>query len=245
MKVVALIQARMGSTRLPGKVLKPLCGRPVLAHVLERVHLCRRLDDVWVATSNHSADDAIANACRDWEVPCFRGSEDDVLDRFYSAANAAEAETVVRITADCPLFDGWLLEDMLRVFTETNTPVVKVDYLSNVLERRYPRGLDAEIFTFAALAQAHREAQQPREREHVTPYIYGHPDIFRLYSYKGPEDWSHYRWTLDTPEDWALIEAIYQALYRPETPFTTQQVLDLLRSRPELAQINATVQQKT
>lgn len=245
MKVVAIIQARMGSTRLPGKVLKPLCGRPVLAHVLARVRLCRRLDDIWVATSNHPADDAIANACQHWQVPCFRGSEEDVLDRFYGAARAAEAETVVRITADCPLFDGWLLDDMLRVFTETNTPVIKVDYLSNVLERRYPRGLDAEIFTFTALAQAHREARQPGEREHVTVYIYGHPEIFRLHSYKGPEDWSRYRWTLDTPEDWTLIKAIYQNLYRPEAPFTTQQVLNLLRAQPELAQINAAVQQKT
>ncbi|MCX8157168.1 MAG: glycosyltransferase family protein [Verrucomicrobiae bacterium] len=244
MKTVAIIQARMGSTRLPGKVLRPLCGKPVLAHVLQRVRLCRRLDDVWVATSTHSADDAIAQACRGWDTPCFRGSEEDVLARFYEAAKAARADTVVRITADCPLFDGHLLEDMLKVFAELNTPATTVDYLSNVLERRYPRGLDAEIFTCAALQRAYLEARLPREREHVTPYLYGHPEIFRLHSYRAPQDWSHYRWTLDTPEDWALIEAIYQALYRPETPFTTPQVLELLAAHPELAQLNASVRQK-
>lgn len=244
MKTVAIIQARMGSTRLPGKVLRPLCGQPVLAHVLERVRLCRRLDGIVVATSTHPADDAIAEACQGWQTPCFRGSEDDVLARFYGAAATAGAASVVRVTADCPLFDGWLLNEMLGVFQEINQPVVQVDYLSNVLERRYPRGLDAEIFTFAALEQAHREARSPREREHVTPYLYGHPEKFRLYSYRAPEDWSRYRWTLDTTEDWALMEALYQALHQPGNPFTTQQVLDLLAARPELAQLNASVRQK-
>ncbi|WCJ60814.1 glycosyltransferase family protein [Fontisphaera persica] len=244
MKVVAIIQARMGSTRLPGKVLRTLCGQPVLRHVCNRVRLARRLESLWVATSTRAADDAIAQACAAWNVPCYRGSEDDVLARFHGAAAAAGAEVVVRITADCPLFDGWLLDDMLRVFLEANTPEIRVDYLSNVLERRYPRGLDAEIFTFAALDQAHREAHLPREREHVTPYLYQHPEKFRLHSYRAPEDWSQYRWTLDTPEDWALIEAIYQALYRTEQPFTTRQVLEWLQARPDLAQLNASVRQK-
>jgi spore coat polysaccharide biosynthesis protein SpsF len=244
MRTVAIIQARMGSTRLPGKVLRSLSGKPVLRHVLDRVALCRSLDALWVATSTHAGDDAIAEACAAWGVPCFRGSEEDVLARFLGAATAAGAEGVVRITADCPLFDGLLLEEMLQVFIAANTPKITVDYLSNVLERRYPRGLDAEIFTFAALEQAHREAQRPREREHVTPYLYNHPEKFRLRSFRSPEDLSRYRWTLDTPEDWALIEAIYQALYRPDQLFTTRQVLDLLEARPELAQINASVRQK-
>ena len=244
MRTVAIVQARMGSRRLPGKVLRPLCGKPVLAHVLERVRLCRSLDGLWVATSLHPADDAIAQACRGWETPCFRGSEEDVLARFHGAAVAAGAEAVVRVTADCPLFDGHLLEDMLQVFLRLNTRTITVDYLSNVLERRYPRGLDAEVFTFAALEQAQREARLPREREHVTPYLYGHPEKFRLYSYRGPEDWSGYRWTLDTLEDWALVEAVYQALYTPGCPFRTEQVLDLLGKRPDLARLNAGVRQK-
>lgn len=244
MKTAAIIQARMGSTRLPGKVLKPLCGKPVLRHVLDRVGQCRGLDALWVATSTQAGDDAIADACATWGTPCFRGSEEDVLARFHGAARAAGAEAVVRVTADCPLFDGRILEEMLQVFVEANTPETTVDYLSNVLERRFPRGLDAEIFTRAALEQAHREARLPREREHVTPYLYLHPEQFRLRSFRAPEDYSHYRWTLDTPEDWALIEAIYQALYRPQEPFTTRQVLDLLEARPELAQLNAAVRQK-
>lgn len=244
MKTVAIIQARMGATRLPGKVLRSLCGQSVLGHVAARVRVARRLDEVVVATSGAARDDAVAVEGARLGVSCFRGSEEDVLARYYGAAEASGAQAVVRATADCPLFDGSLLDRMLAVFGEANRDGTTVDYLSNVLRRTYPRGLDVEIFTFAALERAHHEATQPFEREHVTPYFYQHPDRFRLRSFEGTVDLSGHRWTLDTPEDWAFTEAVYATLYRPGAVFTTEDVLRLLCERPELRDLNAYVEQK-
>lgn len=244
MRTIAVIQARMGGTRLPGKVLRPLRGRSVLAHVVTRVRTARRLDGVTVATTDAPADEAVADECRRLDVACFRGSEQDVLARYHGAALGSRAEAVVRVTADCPLFDPWLLDGMLAVFHEANQPAITVDYLSNTLARTYPRGLDAEIFTFAALERAHREAKQPYEREHVTPYLYEHPELFRLRSLEGPTDLAHLRWTLDTPEDWQFLEAVYAALARGHGLFTTDAVLKLLKERPELTKLNAHVEQK-
>ncbi len=244
MRIVAIIQARVGSTRLPGKVLRTLCGKSVLAHVVDRVKAARRLDAVWIATTDNPADDPLVEECRHLGVPSFRGSESDVLARYHGAARASEAEAVVRITSDCPLFDAALLDEMLMVFRQANRRDITLDYVSNVQQRRYPRGLDAEIFTRAALDRAHREARLPHEREHVTPYFYQHPDLFRLGSYAGEADLSHLRWTLDTPEDWQFIEAVYRLLYRMDRLFTTAEVLELLQRQPELAQINCGVRQK-
>lgn len=234
----------MGSTRLPGKVLRTLCGRTVLAHVMDRARAGSGLDALWVATTDAAADDALVAECGRLGVPCFRGSESDVLARYHGAARAARADAVVRITSDCPLFDGPLLGEMVREFRLANEAAITVDYLSNVQTRRYPRGLDAEIFTFAALDQAFREARQPHEREHVTPYFYQHPERFRLRSLAGPADLSAHRWTLDTPEDWEFVQAVYQALHQPGKLFTTADVLALLAARPELAALNSGVRQK-
>ena len=180
---------------------------------------------------------AFVAECARLGVGCFRGSEPDVLARYFGAAQARGAEIIVRVTSDCPFFDGALLDEMLARFHATPG----LDYLSNVQERRFPRGLDAEVFTFAALARAHREATQPHEREHVTPYFYQHPERFRLHSFVGTEDWSAHRWTLDTPVDWQFVEAVYAAL---GANFTTADVLNLLKARPELARLNAHVEQK-
>lgn len=240
MKTVAIIQARMGSTRLPGKVLRQLCGQSVLAHVVARVKSAQCLGGVMVATTTSSADDAVVAECHRLNIPFFRGSEENVLARYFGAAKLAGAETIVRVTSDCPLFDGTLLDEMLAAFDDAH-----VDYLSNTLKRTFPRGLDAEIFTFAALERANREAVKPPEREHVTPFLYQHPELFRLRSFEDETDLSAHRWTLDTPEDWQLIEALYQALYRPDRIFSTQDVLKLLKERPELAMLNAHVEQKT
>jgi spore coat polysaccharide biosynthesis protein SpsF len=240
-KTVAIIQARMGATRLPGKVLLQLCGRSVLDHVISRTRAAKDLDEVIVATTEEPGDDVVDKECVRLGVPCFRGSEPDVLSRYFGAALSCRAEVVVRITADCPLFDGLLLQEMLVVFHEANRAGTTVDYLSNVQQRTFPRGLDAEVFTFASLSRAHQEAIRPHEREHVTPYIYQHPEWFRLRSFEGAEDLSAHRWTLDTPEDWQFIEAVYAALC---PRFTTEDVLKLLKARPELATLNAHVEQK-
>lgn len=241
MRTIAIIQARMGSTRLPGKVLKPLGGRSVLSQVIRRVGACPGLTEVVVATTTHAEDDAIVAESERCGVETFRGDRDDVLSRYYLAAKAHEASLVVRVTSDCPLFDPTLLGAMLAAYHAGEAP----DYLSNTLERRYPRGLDAEIFTFAALERAHREATKPYEREHVTPHLYQHPERFSVRQYApGGEDHSALRWTLDTPEDFTFLSAVYDVLGPDGASFTTQDVLALLAERPELIALNSHVRQK-
>jgi spore coat polysaccharide biosynthesis protein SpsF len=238
MITAAIIQARMGSTRLPGKVLRKLGTRSVLAQTVRRVRAAGVADVLVVATTLLPADGAVAAEAAACGAAVYRGSEDDVLDRYYQAAREARADVVVRVTSDCPLYDGALLAAMHRRFTE---PGGAVDYLSNALERTYPRGLDTEIFTFAALARAHREAADPAEREHVTPYLYRHPALFHLASHTGTPDRSNLRWTLDTEEDWAFLTAVVAAL---GDDCTTEEVVALLVRRPELVALNAHVEQK-
>ena len=237
MKTIAIIQARLGSTRLPGKVLRQLAGDTVLGHVVRRVREARRLDGVCIATTESPADEPIVAEATRLGVSCWRGSEQDVLARYYGAAQASGAEVIVRVTSDCPLFDGALLDEMLAVFFATPG----LDYLSNVQARSFPRGLDAEIFTFAALTRAHHQALRQHEREHVTPYFYQHSEVFRLHSFTYKEDLSAHRWTLDTPEDWQFFESVYALL---GSDFTTWEMLDLLKARPELNKLNEHVEQK-
>ena len=231
----------MGSSRLPGKVMRTLAGSSVLGHVVERVRLCSLVDEVVVATTTSAADEVIVAEAQKLAVRCFRGSEQDVLARYYAAARESSADVVVRITSDCPLFDPKLLEHMLRQFRHA-TAGEPLDYLSNTLKRSYPRGLDAEIFTFAALEHAHREAAAPAEREHVTPYLYRHPERFHIRGVQNTRDLSHHRWTLDTPEDWAFISSVYEHL--PPGRFGMDAVLEVLENRPELVALNAHVRQK-
>ena len=244
MKTVAIIQARMGSTRLPGKVLRSLCGKTILAHVVDRVRASMAVDEIVVATTDRPADDALAALVPTLGVTLFRGSEDDVLSRYYFAALAAKADTVIRITSDCPLFDGGVLRVMLKDFASRRAHGLALDYLSNTLTRSYPRGLDAEIFDFTTLERTQREAAQAFEREHVTPYIYGHPELFALANHTGVPDLSQHRWTLDTDEDWRLIEAIYTALYRADRLFGTNDILALFDRQPNLFALNAHIVQK-
>jgi spore coat polysaccharide biosynthesis protein SpsF len=229
MRNVAIIQARMGSTRLPGKVMTNLCGKSVLEHVIRRVQACKLLDDVVVATTPTPADDVIVAEAERCNANWFRGSEEDVLDRYYQAAQQYRADVVVRVTSDCPLFDPELLTKML----------------SNTLTRTYPRGLDAEIFTFDALKKAHHHADKSYEREHVTPYIYRHPETFSLQEIINGENLSSLRWTLDTSQDLMFFQAIYSVLFRDDVILETSEVVSLLKRRPELMAINADVAQKT
>lgn len=244
MKVVAIIQARMGSTRLPGKVMKTLGGRTVLGHVIFRIKACPLVNEVVVATTTQAQDDIILEESKRFGAKVSRGSEEDVLARYYFAAKEAEGDIIVRITSDCPLFDPLLLEAMLTQFHKIREEGGSVDYLSNILERTYPQGLDAEIFLFPILEKAYYEAELPFQREHVTPYIYGHPELFKLINYYSPVNFSSHRWTLDTIEDWQLIEAIYSALYKQSKIFTTQEVLNFLAERPDIVLLNAHITQK-
>jgi spore coat polysaccharide biosynthesis protein SpsF len=239
MITLAIIQARMGSNRLPGKVLMDLGGQTVLARVVRRLERSQQIGKVVVATTSAPADDEIVNECERLQVSCFRGSEDDVLDRYYQAARSYPADAVVRITSDCPLIDPQVVDETIRVFREEHA-----DYASNVFPRTYPRGLDAEVFTSAALEHAWREARESYEREHVTPYLYEHPKTFRLASTTGDVDHSHYRWTLDTPGDLELLRAIYSRFDSCDD-FDWQDVIALMEREPELAALNSQVLQKS
>lgn len=239
MRTVAIIQARMGSTRLPGKVLMPLADEPALKRVVQRVGAAHGLNEVVVATTTARADDAIVELCEREKFSVYRGSEEDVLSRYYEAARRFKADIVVRVSSDCPLFDPEILGEMLGRF--------EPDYLNNFQRRTFPRGFEAEVFTFASLETSQQEATQPYEREHVTPFIYQHPDRFKLHCFEGQsgaEDLTALRWTLDTAADYEMISAIYNELAGPGKSFSTADVLNLLRRRPELTKINAHVEQR-
>lgn len=244
MKTIAIIQARIGSTRLPGKVMKRLCRRTVLSHVIHRVQACPFIDKVVVATTLTSQDDGVAQEAEACGTLSFRGSEVDVLERYYFAVQAHQADIIVRITSDCPLIDPTVLSEMLACFHGQAARGLEIDYLSNTLQRSYPRGLDAEVFTVAALEKAHQEAKDPYEREHVTPFIYRHPELFSIHQHIQHMDLSAHRWTLDTEEDFHLIKLIYDALGDRDSIFGTDEVLAFLEQNPEVLKINAHVQQK-
>ena len=238
MNVTAIVQARMGSTRLPGKVLMDLGGETALARVVTRLGRASRIGETVVATTVGVSDDAIAAECARLNVPCFRGSERDVLDRYLGAAQERGSELIVRITADCPLIDPALVDEVVAACIRKN-----IDLSCNDVPRTFPRGLDVEVFTMGALCRVHRMARQPHHREHVTPVIYENPGIFRIYSVKGDRDLSHLRWTLDTPEDLKLLRAIYFH-FENRDDFGWREVLELVNCHPELAEINAQIVQK-
>jgi spore coat polysaccharide biosynthesis protein SpsF (cytidylyltransferase family) len=234
MKAVAIIQARMTSTRLPGKVLADLGGRPLLARVVERARLARTLAEVVVATTVNTTDDPVAALCASLGLPCFRGSEEDVLDRYHGAAGAHGADPVVRITADCPLLDPAVVDRVMGAYIEGGC-----DYASNTLHRSYPDGLDTEVFSYAALDTAWREARLASEREHVTPFIWKNPARFRIRQVVQPRDLSALRWTVDEPADLAFVRQV-QALL-PEGATSMEAILEVLAAHPELAGLNANV----
>lgn len=238
MKVVGIIQARTGSTRLPGKVLLEVAGRPLLQHVIDRVLATRLIHEVIIATTTKQGDNAISTLAKHAGVGVFRGSEDDVLERYYQAAQACGADVIVRVTSDCPLADPQTLDQVILRFLEAQRQPLHPDYVSNNLERSFPLGLDAEVFSFLALQRAHKEARTPYEREHVTPYICEGGARFRLLNLRHPWDLSFHRWTVDTAEDLALVREIYRHLYRDGRMFHMYEVLRLFLDRPELFDIN-------
>ena len=220
-----------------------LAGRTVLDHTIEHVRSCSLLDGVVVATTTADCDDVVVAEAVRCGAGVFRGSESDVLERYYQAAAEVSTDVVVRVTSDCPLFDGQLLTKMLERFQE-KTPDGIIDYLSNSLKRTFPRGLDAEVFTFAALKCAYENATTPAEREHVTPYLYRHPERFSLQNYSGDRDLSAHRWTLDTREDYEMINSVYENLYCPGNLISTSKVLEFLACRPDIAALNIHIEQK-
>lgn len=234
MRVVSIIQARMSSTRLPGKVLMTLAGQPVLGHVVKRIRACQTIADVVVATSSDATDDDIEVWCKSVNVSCYRGSLNDVLDRYYQAAILHGADAVVRITADCPAIDPTIVDEVVHEFLAGG-------YEFYGLAGEFPDGLDCTVFAFSALARAWREAVLPSEREHVGPYIEKHPGIFKSGSLKKFSGLSHYRWTLDEPRDYEFLQRVFSRLYQPDQIFLASDVLALLENEPELMQLNSEI----
>jgi spore coat polysaccharide biosynthesis protein SpsF len=231
--IVAILQARCSSTRLPNKVLKPLLGAPMIRRQIERIKRAKLIDELVVATSTDPSDDALANICNDARIRVFRGSLEDVLDRVYRAAVECAPDYVVRLTADCPLIDPEVIDDVIRSCQADNC-----DYSSNGVEPTYPDGLDVEVMRLAVLERAWHEARLPSEREHVTPYIYRHPELFTACHVKNDVDLSHLRWTVDNAEDFQFVTRIYNALYPSKPAFVTQDVLALLELHPDWSEVN-------
>lgn len=238
-RVVIIIQARMGATRLPGKPLKHVLDKPLLSYLFERLRRTQNSDEIVVATTQHPRDQAIVDLCREEQIPVYRGSEEDVLDRYYQTAKAASADVIVRVTADCPLIDPQIVDEVINYFLTH-----QVDYASNVLERTYPRGMDVEVFSFAALERAATEADTPDQREHVTPYFYQNPKKFILGGVKGKENHSIFRLTVDTQEDLILISLLIQELYPKKPDFTLNDLLEVLIAHPDWEKINSHIEQK-
>jgi spore coat polysaccharide biosynthesis protein SpsF (cytidylyltransferase family) len=234
MTVIAIIQARMSSTRLPGKVLLPLVNKPVLAHVVERLAYSRLIEKIVVATSVDSTDNPIFEFCCKKNVSCFRGSLEDVLDRYYQTATQFDASAVVRITADCPVIDPVVVDAVITGFLSGNYDLYGLD-------GEFPDGLDCAVFSMLALKQAWLNAQLKSEREHVGPYLKNNPHHFQNGSLKIFKGLQHHRWTLDEPEDYLLLTEIFETLYNADSPFLTHDVLQLIQKKPELLTLNQAI----
>jgi len=227
----------MSSARLPGKVLKPIMGRPMLALHIERLQRAETLDKLIIATSTGVEDDPIKALCEDIGIDCFRGSLEDVLDRFYHCAQIHMPKNVVRLTGDCPLADPDIIDRVVRYHHEGG-----YDYSSNVFPCTFPNGMDVEVMRHFCLAEAHTEAELPSEREHVAPFIRNRPERYRLGNLKNDRDLSTHRLTVDEPEDFEKIRLIYEALYPQNPTFSIDNVLALLDANNELAEMNAHIE---
>ena len=241
MKTVAIVEARMTSTRLPGKHMLPILGKPMLELLIERLKRANFLNQIVVATTQNPTDDVIEQLAHSIGVGCFRGSEDDVLDRVLRAAHANEAEVIVEITGDCPLIDPIVLDQVIQIYLTNN-----VDYVSNGLKMTYPRGMDVQVFSTAVLEKVARLTLDSIDHEHVSLYIYEHPEIFTLFNVESdlPEKYWDVRLTVDTQEDFQLIKAIYELLYPQNPTFTLYDIVDLLKKRNVLLELNRNIKQK-
>ncbi len=242
MRTIITVEARMRSTRLPGKVLRPILGRPMLARMIERLRRVLRADGIIVATTDHAADDPIAALATELGVGCHRGSESDVLARVLDAARSAGADLIVETTADCPLIDPLVIDQLIETFHSN-----RVDYCANVLAPTYPRGLEAQVFPTRVLAEVAGLTNDPADREHVSLYIYEHPERYRLLNVASglPREVSDLRLTVDTAEDLALVTRVYDELYPTNPAFGLPDIVALMEREPSLRMMNQHIQQKT
>jgi spore coat polysaccharide biosynthesis protein SpsF len=241
--IVAIIQARMGSKRLPGKILKDLCGKSVICHIYDRLKRASKINKIVVATTGKKKDEILVQHLKANKIDYFRGSENDVLDRFYQTSKLFKAKYIIRITADCPLIDSFWIDRAVNKILENPT----IDYLglptgAGVFYEKVnklPDGLDAEVFKYEALEKAWIEAESHQDRgEAVTSYIWKNKDKFKTFSIYPEVDYGNLRWTLDTPEDFQFIKLIYKALYEKNKNFTFNDILDYLKENPNINNLN-------
>ena len=231
MKVVAVVQARLGSIRLPEKVLRPIANKPMIEILLNRLSMSSEIDEILVATSNKEENDKLQSFVEALDFRCTRGSEEDVLSRFYDTARLSEADIVVRITGDCPLVDPGLVDKCIKGYKQN-----EVDYFSNIQPTTFPDGLDIEVLSMHSLEKAHKEAISNYDREHVTTYI-RNSDKFSKCSIKNSKDLSEQRWSVDEPEDLELITKIFEH-FSPDIYFSWNRVVELIELKPDLFKLN-------
>jgi len=241
MKIVSTIEARIGSTRLPGKVMKEIVGKPMLELLIERLKRAKRIDEIIVATTIKPEDRIIVKLTKRINIKCFRGSSEDVLDRVLRATKAYQGNIIVEITGDCPLLDPELVDRIIKIYLEN-----EYDYVSNRIKMTYPRGLDAQVFSVNILDEVSKLTNDPADRENVSLYIYEHPEKYKIYNVEAPPKFYHpeYRWTVDTEEDLQFVKAIYENLYYENPYFRTGDIMKLLEEQPDLCKINANIEQK-
>ncbi|MDD4611359.1 MAG: glycosyltransferase family protein [Patescibacteria group bacterium] len=232
-KNLCIIQARYGSTRLPGKVLLPLGGKTVIEQVISRVNQAKKIDKIILATTTKEEDDALEQICLKAGIDYFRGSEDDVLDRYYQAAKKFEAKNIIRITGDCPLLDPEIVDKIINIYKESG-----VDYATNVIPPTFPDGLDAEIFSFSILEKAWHETSLASQREHVTIYFWQNQGIFKQKHLNNGIDLSTRRWVLDNPEDYEFMKQVFAKLYPVKPNFRLNDLLKFFTDNPEIEKIN-------
>lgn len=241
MSVHAIIQARCGSTRFPNKVFALIDGKPLLWHVVNRLKYATKIDDIIVATTICEKDDKIEEWCKENNVHCFRGSEENVLNRYYSASQAFPSDYVVRITADDPFKEPKVIDAVITKLIEKG-----YDHVTNNLPPSFPEGLDCEAFKKSALDRSEKEAETTFEREHVTQYIYHHPEIFKIGNVSNAENLSYLRWTVDKDVDFEMVKAVY-AHRNPANKgiLLMDEILEILKATPEIAMINSEVERST
>jgi spore coat polysaccharide biosynthesis protein SpsF len=234
--LAAIIQARTGSTRLPNKVFKTLCGKPLIWHIINRLKYSKKINKIILATTQNENDNVLEEWALENDISCYRGSENDVLDRYYHSAQHFEVDTIVRITADDPFKDSQIIDKVINLFEENN-----LDFAYNNNPPTFPEGLDTEVFSFDALEKAHKNSIDPFEREHVSQYFYRNPLMFSQACLKNPTDLSYLRWTIDTQQDWDMAEIVYNKLYPIKTNFDMSDILELLNKETYIAKINSAV----
>jgi spore coat polysaccharide biosynthesis protein SpsF len=237
--ISAIIQARMSSTRLPEKIMLKVCDKTVLEHIILRIQKSKKIDKILIATTTNKTDDVIENFCKEKQIECFRGSEDDVLSRYKFANDYLNSDIVVRICSDCPLLDSNIIDDVINTFQNGN-----YDYVNNLmpLPRTYPDGLLVEVFSSKVLNEAYVEAKKPSDREHVTLFMWNRPKRYNIFRLDYKEDFSKYRFNLDYPEDFTVIKAIYESLYPDNPDFVMSDVITWLNNHPEIMKINSHIE---